>query len=102
MVQILLTHHTIFQLFMKYGQDGQKIFDVGGYTALRHSLGLVTGSTSVSLVCSHDKSIELVEHFWNYRCETYGDGCFDSLLQLFSFMHLSVKYQIILPPIDVI
>ena len=68
---------------------------------MRHSLGLVASSAAVSLVCSHDKRKEFIDHFWNSRNAPYEDGYFDAyydgLLQLFAFMHLSGNYRIIQP-----
>lgn len=88
----------------QYNIDGTTPADTlqaGGYTALRHSLGLVATSAAVSLVCTHEKSREFVERLWNARHEPYADGYFDAyydgLLRLFAFMHLSGKYQIIFP-----
>jgi len=88
----------------QYNVDGTGVSEVlgaGGYTALRHSLGLVASSAAVSLVCSHDKSREFVDHFWNTKHEPYEDGYFDAyydgLLQLFALMHLSGNYRIITP-----
>lgn len=83
------------------GSDVTEILGAGGYTALRHSLGLVSTSAAVSLVCSHDKSRQFVEKLWNSKHEPYEDGYFDpyydGLLRMFSFMILSGKYQIIFP-----
>jgi len=88
----------------QYNIDGsqvEKILDAGGYTALRHSLGLVATSAAASLLCTHDKSKEFVDRFWNAKHEPYEDGYFDAyydgLLQLFAFMHLSGNYRIIFP-----
>lgn len=88
----------------QYNIDGTSVDEIlgaGGYTALRHSLGLVSTSACVSLVCSHEKSREFIEHFMNSKHEPYEDGYFDAyydgLLQLFSFMHLSGQYRIIFP-----
>jgi len=88
----------------QYNIDGtmvKEILGAGGYTALRHSLGLVSTAACVSLVCSHEKSRDFVEHFWQSKHEPYEDGYFDAyydgLLQLFSMMHLSGKYRIIFP-----
>lgn len=88
----------------QYNIDGTTVSEIlgaGGYTALRHSIGLVATSAAVSLVCSHPKSKEFIDHFWNAKHEPYEDGYFDAyydgLLQLFAFMHLSGKYRIIFP-----
>jgi oligosaccharide reducing-end xylanase len=79
------------------------VLGAGGYTALRHSLGLVAGAAAISLVCSHEKSREFVDHLWKAKHEPYEDGYFDAyydgLLQLFAFMHLSGRYQIISPAV---
>lgn len=88
----------------QYNVDGTMVADTlqaGGYKELRHSLGLVSTAAAVSSVCSHPKSVEFIEHYWNSNHEPYEDGYFDAyfdgLLQLFSFMHLSGNYQIIFP-----
>lgn len=83
------------------GTDVTEILGAGGYRELRHSLGLVASSAAVSLVCSHEKSKEFVDHFWNSKHEPYEDGYFDAyydgFLQLFAYMHLSGNYRIIFP-----
>lgn len=88
----------------QYNVDGtqvEKVLGAGGYTALRHSLGLVAGSAAASLMCTHEKSREFVTHFWDSKHEPYEDGYFDAyfdgLLQMFAYMHLSGKFQIISP-----
>lgn len=91
----------------QYRIDGalpERILPAGGYTALRHSTGLVATSAAVSLACTHPKSREFVAHFWNTENKPYEDGYFDAyydgLLQLFAFMHLSGNYRIIFPGED--
>lgn len=89
----------------QYNIDGTMVADTlgaGNYQKnLRHSLGLVATSATISLVCTHNKSREFVSHFWESKHEPYEDGFFDAyfdgLLQLFCFMQLSGKYQIIFP-----
>ncbi len=88
----------------QYNVDGTQVKDTlgaGGYKALRHSVGLVATSATASLLCTHDKGREFVDRLWNSRHEPYEDGYFDAyydgLLRLFSMMHLSGRYQIILP-----
>lgn len=88
----------------QYNVDGSEVSEIlgaGGYKKLRHSLGLVASSAAISLVCSHEKSREFVEHFWNSRHEPYEDGYFDAyydgLLRMFAWMHLSGTYRIISP-----
>jgi len=88
----------------QYNVDGTqvgKIIGAGEHNGLRHSLGLVSTAAAVSLVCSHEKSLEFINALWNARHEPYSDGYFDAyydgLLYLFSMMHLSGNYRIIEP-----
>jgi endo-1,4-beta-D-glucanase Y len=88
----------------QYNVDGTTVTELlgaGGYKKLRHSLGLVATTAAVSLVCTHDKSREFVDHLWNVKHVPYDDGYFDAyydgLLRLFAFMHLSGNYRIIFP-----
>ena len=77
------------------------ILSAGGYQKLRHSLGLVATSAAASIMGTQAKSWEFVDAVWNAKLEPYSDGYFDpyydGLLYLFSIMHLSGNYQIILP-----
>lgn len=83
------------------GTDVEEILPAGGYTALRHSLGLVASSAAASIVSTNDMRAEFIEQLWNARHEPYEDGYFDAyydgLLYLFAYLHLSGKYQIITP-----
>lgn len=86
----------------QYNIDGtpvEKVLDAGGYTKLRHSLGLVATMAAVSLTTTHQKSKEFIDALWNAKHEPYEDGYFDAyydgLLYLFSIMHLSGNYRII-------
>jgi alpha-N-arabinofuranosidase len=88
----------------QFGMDGAApawILPAGGYSKLRHSIGLVATSAALSLACTHSKSYEFIDHFWNSNNAPYSDGYFDAyydgLLQLFAFMHLSGNYRIIFP-----
>jgi endo-1,4-beta-D-glucanase Y len=88
----------------QYNIDGttpEQILPAGGFTTLRHSLGLVATSAASSSVCTHPKSREFLENFLNAAHAPYEDGYFDAyydgLLRLFSFMHLSGRYRIIFP-----
>jgi oligosaccharide reducing-end xylanase len=105
-IQNFLYAQGVDQFVDQYNIDGTEVSEVlgaGGYTSLRHSLGLVASSAAVSLVCSHEKSREFVDHLWKAKHEPYEDGYFDAyydgLLQLFAFMHLSGRYQIISPAV---
>jgi oligosaccharide reducing-end xylanase len=77
------------------------ILQAGGYTKLRHSLGLVSTAAAASIMGTQEKSWKFVDALWNAKFEPYSDGYFDpyydGLLYLFSLMHLSGKYQIIKP-----
>ena len=88
----------------QYSIDGSPVTDTlraGGLKALRHSIGLVGTTASVSLTCTHPKSREFIHHFWNSKNVPFSDGYFDAyydgFLQLFAFMHLSGNYKIIFP-----
>ena len=88
------------------GTDVKEILPAGEHKALRHSLGLVATSAAVSLAAKNSMSREFVDQLWNAKHEPYDDGYFDAyydgLLRLFSFMHLSGRYQIIFPKKEVI
>ena len=81
--------------------EGNEILGAGGFRKLRHSIGLVATTAAASILCSHDKSKEFVDHLWNMKHEPFEDGYFDAyydgLLRLFAFMHLSGNYRIIFP-----
>ena len=81
--------------------EGDEILQAGGFRKLRHSIGLVSTTAAASILCSHAKSKEFVNHLWNMKHEPFDDGYFDAyydgLLRLFAFMHLSGNYRIITP-----
>lgn len=86
----------------QYNVDGttvQQILQAGGYTTLRHSVGLVSTLAAVSLASTNEHKREFIERLWNSKHEPYEDGYFDAyydgLLRLFAFMHLSGNYRII-------
>lgn len=88
----------------QYNIDGtpvEDILDAGGYTALRHSIGLVATLGAASLAATSCRSRAFAEKLWNSRHEPYSDGYFDAyydgFLRLFAFMHLSGRYRIIEP-----
>ncbi len=88
----------------QYNLDGTLpdfILPAGGHRALRHSLGLVASSAAASIMGTQAKSWNFVDAVWNAKLEPYSDGYFDpyydGLLYLFSIMHLSGNYRIILP-----
>lgn len=68
---------------------------------LRHSIGFVATSAAASLMCTHPKSYEFIDQFWNAEHKPDADGFFDcyydGLLRLFAFMHLSGNYRVIEP-----
>jgi oligosaccharide reducing-end xylanase len=91
----------------QFNTDGtlpEKIMSAGGYTKLRHSLGLVSTSAAASLMGTQSKSWIFIDELWNAKLEPYPDGYFDpyydGLLYLFSLMHLSGNYRIIKPEIN--
>lgn len=81
------------------GSEPEFILQAGGFRKLRHSLGLVATSASLSLIDKTDPEFDFVYELWNARLEPYEDGYFDpyydGLMYLFSLMHLSGKYQAI-------
>lgn len=88
----------------QFNVDGtlpDRILPAGGFQKLRHSLGLVATSATASLMGTQTSSWLFVDALWNARLEPYEDGYFDpyydGLLYLFSLMHLSGHYRIILP-----
>jgi len=88
----------------QYNVDGTLpsfILPAGGYRTLRHSLGLVATSAAASIMGTQAKSWKFVDAVWNAKLEPYSDGYFDpyydGLLYLFSLMHLSGNYRIIIP-----
>lgn len=88
----------------QYNPDGSEpefILQAGDYRKLRHSIGLVATSASLSLIDDTDPEFDFVHHLWNSKLEPYEDGYFDpyydGLMYLFSLMHLSGNYRAILP-----
>lgn len=88
----------------QYNIDGSmvsEIMEAGGYKELRHTPGFIATSAALSLVCSHSKSREFIDRFWNSKHVPFPSGYFDAyyegILRLFAFMHLSGNYQIIEP-----
>lgn len=86
----------------QYNVDGtrpEKILQAGGYTALRHSVGLVGAIAATSINSTNPHRLEFVERLWNSKHEPYEDGYFDAyydgFIRLFAFMHLSGKYRVI-------
>ena len=81
--------------------EGNEILQAGGFRKLRHSIGLVSTLAAASVMCSHKKSREFVDALWRAKHEPFDDGYFDAyydgLLRLFAFMHLSGRYQVIVP-----
>lgn len=77
------------------------ILQAGGFSKLRHSIGLVSTAATTSLINKDNNSLDFVHGIWNAKLEPYEDGYFDpyydGLMYLFSLMHLSGKYQVIKP-----
>lgn len=92
---------TFVDQFNVDGTKPEQILGAGGYTALRHSVGLVATAAAATLAATDVTSREFVERLWTSKHEPYEDGYFDAyydgLLRLFAFMHLSGKYQVIEP-----
>ncbi|MBP6609891.1 MAG: glycoside hydrolase [Paludibacter sp.] len=74
---------------LKAGTDFQR---------LRHSIGLISTITTTNFM---HKDFDYIHKLWNEKLQPYDDGYFDpyydGLLYLFSLMHLSAKYQLIIP-----
>ncbi|MBC7846699.1 MAG: glycoside hydrolase [Flavobacterium sp.] len=83
------------------GSTPEFILQAGPVKKLRHSIGLVSTAATASLVNNDKASLDFVHAVWNAKLEPYEDGYFDpyydGLMYLFSLMHLSGKYQIIVP-----
>lgn len=83
------------------GSTPEYILPAGGFQIRRHSLGLVSTAATTALMGNDSTSIDFVRALWNSKLEPYEDGYFDpyydGLLYMFSMMHLSGKYQIIVP-----
>ncbi len=93
--------HSFEDQFNLDGSTPETILQAGGFKKLRHSLGLLATSTSTSIICKNEKSLDFINAIWDAKLEPYEDGYFDpyydGLMYLFSLMHLSGKYQIITP-----
>lgn len=85
------------------GSTPDFILQAGSVKKLRHSIGLVGTAATASLVNPDKESMDFVHAVWNAKLEPYDDGYFDpyydGLMYLFSLMHLSGKYQIIVPEV---
>jgi oligosaccharide reducing-end xylanase len=91
----------------QFNQDGSRpetILEAGGFKKLRHSIGLVGTSATTSLINTGGGNYDFACALWKAKLEPYEDGYFDpyydGLLYLFSLMHLSGKYQIIIPQLN--
>lgn len=82
------------------GTPVDSVLQAGGYQKLRHSIGLVGTSASLSLLRSDNQGWEFIDELWNAELKPYDDGYYDGyydgLLYLFSLMHLSGNYRLIL------
>lgn len=83
------------------GSTPDFILQAGPVKKLRHSIGLVSTAATASLVNPDKNSIDFVHAIWNAKLEPYDDGYFDpyydGLMYLFSLMHLSGNYKVIVP-----
>ncbi|MET0634525.1 MAG: glycosyl hydrolase family 8 [Chitinophagaceae bacterium] len=83
------------------GSTPDFILQAGKVKRLRHSIGLVSTSATLSLINKDPGSHDFVKAIWNAKLEPYDDGYFDpyydGLLYLFSLLMMSGKYQIIKP-----
>ena len=86
----------------QYNVDGttpERILGAGGYTKLRHSLGIVSTLAAASLVSTNEHRMEFVDRIWNSSHLPYADGYYDAyydgLMRLFAMMHLSGRYRVI-------
>lgn len=103
-LQNFLYSQGIDEFLDQYNVDGttpSEIMSAGGYTELRHTPGFIATSAALSLVCSHAKSREFIDRFWNNRHDPapsgYKDAYYEGILRLFAFMHLSGNYRCIEP-----
>ena len=103
-IQAFLYSEGIDTFVDQYNIDGtppETILPAGGYTALRHSVGLVATAAAVSIAATDIRGREFVRRLWDSRHIPYADGYFDAyydgLLRLFAMMHLSGRYRIIKP-----
>lgn len=102
-LQGFLTSKGIDKFEDQFNPDGSIpgfILGAGGFKKLRHSLGFLATAASTEMI-EKDKDFAFVRALWDAKLEPYEDGYFDpyydGLLYLFSLMHLSGKYQIIMP-----
>jgi len=103
-IQGLLRSRGIDKFEDQFSLDGSPLKDImgaGGFRTLRHSIGFIATSATLSIIPGVDPKYDFVKELWNAKLEPYSDGYFDpyydGLLYLFSLMHLSGKYQIITP-----
>ncbi|MBN1953270.1 MAG: glycoside hydrolase [Bacteroidales bacterium] len=93
--------HSFEDQFNMDGTEPGTILQAGGFKKLRHSIGLVATAATTSLINREEGSLDFVNALWNAKLEPYEDGYFDpyydGLLYLFSLMHLSGNYRIIIP-----
>lgn len=79
------------------GGEPQHIWGAGGYTGLRHSIGLVGTTAVASLMTDNPNAEKFVRHLWDSKLEPYADGYYDvyydGLVYMFSLLHLSGNYR---------
>lgn len=87
----------------QFNLDGSKpdfILQAGPEKKLRHSIGL-KGTAATTEMITSSNNFDFLHALWNAQLKPFEDGYFDpyydGLMYLFSLLHLSGKYQIILP-----
>jgi oligosaccharide reducing-end xylanase len=103
-IQAFLRSRGIDTFEDQFNMDGTLpdfVLQAGGFKKLRHSLGLISTAGTASILNKNKDRSDFVKKVWEAKLEPYSDGYFDpyydGLLYLFSLLHLSGKYQIILP-----
>jgi oligosaccharide reducing-end xylanase len=83
------------------GSEPSWFFGAGGFNTLRHSIGFTGTMASTSLMATQPLGWEFIHDMFAQKLERYEDGYidtyYDGLIYLFALMHLSGRYQIILP-----
>ena len=88
----------------QFAPDGgapESIMGAGGFRTLRHSIGFVGSAATLALVSDSPIGWKFIDELWKQKLEPYEDGYYDGyydgLIYLFSLLHLSGQYQIVMP-----